>query len=214
MAASCSKRKRSRMELLASIKRPTRRGRSVSLRNATTEEGGLWSSSTRMSSFFRSLMKCPCLSVTVKMTFTSSTRLRKVAIPSGSSSAAFAVSTAFLGTTGEEKLGSGAGFGAEAGALAGALGGAGVSCAAAKVNRVPTKSTTRESGLISACIIDPIHPASTWLRKSSRPGGNGRENPSIAPVVGCLSSMAAACRKFLPSASLPPRLSFSSRGAP
>src|SRR5271165_4499997 len=75
MAASCSNLKRSRTELLASMSSPTRRGKLVSrLKNSML--AGLLSSITRKSFCVRSFTKCSRLSVTVKTTLTSSTRLR------------------------------------------------------------------------------------------------------------------------------------------
>src|ERR1019366_908480 len=76
MAASCSNLKRSRTELLASISSPTRSGRFVSLLKERTLSAGLLSSKTLKSFCVRSFTKWPRLSVTVKTTLTSSTRLR------------------------------------------------------------------------------------------------------------------------------------------
>src|SRR5258708_7851763 len=78
IAASCSKRKRSRIELLASINNPTRNGRSVSAEKFMICLGGLLLSRNLNWFSFRSLMNLLCLSVTVKMTFTSSERLWNV----------------------------------------------------------------------------------------------------------------------------------------
>src|SRR6476646_10119760 len=78
IAASCSKRKRSRMELLASISNPTRNGRSVSAEKFMICLGGLLLSRNLNWFSFRSLMNLLCLSLTVKITFTSSERLWNV----------------------------------------------------------------------------------------------------------------------------------------
>src|ERR1700757_1927616 len=84
MADSCSNLNRSRTELLASTRSPTWRGRSVWLRKSFTSSAGLESSMTLKSSFLRSFTYRPCLSVTVKTTFTSLTVLRIVATDSSS----------------------------------------------------------------------------------------------------------------------------------
>src|SRR5579883_3441596 len=76
IADSCSKRKRSRTELLASISKPTRSGRLVSRLKDSMLSAGLLSSITRKSFSVRSLTKRSRLSVTVKTTLTSLTRLR------------------------------------------------------------------------------------------------------------------------------------------
>src|SRR5664280_3131866 len=76
MAASCSNLKRSRTELLASMSNPTRSGRLVCRLNERTLSAGLLSSKTLKSFCVRSFTKWPRLSVTVKTTLTSSTRLR------------------------------------------------------------------------------------------------------------------------------------------
>src|ERR1039457_4393778 len=82
MAASCSNLKRSRTELLASKSNPTRSGRVVSLLKERTLSAGLASSKTLKSFCVRSFTKWPRLSVTVKTTLTSSTRLRMTVISS------------------------------------------------------------------------------------------------------------------------------------
>src|SRR5437016_4644898 len=84
MADSCSNLNRSRTELLASTRSPTWSGRSVWLRKSFTSSAGLESSMTLKSSFLRSFTYRPCLSVTVKTTFTSLTVLRIVATDSSS----------------------------------------------------------------------------------------------------------------------------------
>src|ERR1700757_4450722 len=72
MADSCSNLKRSRTELLASMSNPTCSGRLVSAWKLRICSGGLLSSTTRKSACFRSVMRRPFLSVTVKTTLTSS----------------------------------------------------------------------------------------------------------------------------------------------
>src|ERR1700688_4930092 len=71
MAASCSNFKRSRTELLASISKPTCSGRFASARKLRISAAGLLSSIIRKSFWLRSMMRLPCLSVTVNTTFTS-----------------------------------------------------------------------------------------------------------------------------------------------
>src|SRR5258708_40211692 len=61
------------MELLASINRPMRNGRSVCALKSRISFGGLLLSKTLNSFCVRSLMNLPCLSVTVKMRLTSGT---------------------------------------------------------------------------------------------------------------------------------------------
>src|SRR5450759_285907 len=81
-AASCSNLKRSRTELLASMSNPTRSGRLVCRLNERMLSAGLLSSKTLKSFCVRSFTKWPRLSVTVKTTLTSSTRLRMTVISS------------------------------------------------------------------------------------------------------------------------------------
>src|ERR1700676_2492890 len=93
MADSCSNLNRSRTELLASISSPTCSGRFASAWKLRISWGGLLSSSTRKSACFRSVMRRPCLSVTVKTTFTSLVVARMVV--TGSTSPAAFGSAAF-----------------------------------------------------------------------------------------------------------------------
>ncbi len=88
MADSCSNLNRSRTELLASISRPTWSGRLVSAWKLRIISGGLLSSRTRKSFCLRSVMRRPCLSVTVNTTFTSLGRTRMTATASLSAAAA------------------------------------------------------------------------------------------------------------------------------
>src|SRR5438270_6059849 len=84
------------MELLASISNPTRSGKSVSAAKFMICRGGRLLSRILNWLCFRSLMNLLCLSVTVKITFTSSDRLLKVWIGSVSSAAeAESAATAF-----------------------------------------------------------------------------------------------------------------------
>src|SRR5215472_1040493 len=76
MAACCSKRNRSRIELLASITRPTLSGRSVSDEKVMICRGGRLLSRTLNWFCLMFLTNLPCRSVTVKITFTSSDRVR------------------------------------------------------------------------------------------------------------------------------------------
>src|SRR5580658_10488030 len=71
MADSCSNLKRSRTELLASISKPTCSGKFASARKLRISTAGLRSSTMWKSFCFKSVTRLPCLSVTVKTTFTS-----------------------------------------------------------------------------------------------------------------------------------------------
>src|ERR1035437_10097162 len=82
MAASCSNLKRSRTELLASMSNPTRSGRLVCRLKEGMVSAGLVSSKNFKLVCVRSFTKVPRLSVTVKTTLTSSTRLRMTVISS------------------------------------------------------------------------------------------------------------------------------------
>src|SRR5947209_20568660 len=73
------------MELLASMRSPTRKGRSVCASKLMTCLGGLLLSRTLIWYCFRSFTNLPCLSVTVKMMFFRSTRRTNVEIGAVSS---------------------------------------------------------------------------------------------------------------------------------
>src|SRR6185437_5322821 len=106
-----------RMELLASINKPTRSGKSVSASKCVICLGGRLLSRILNWSSLRSRMNFPCLSVTVKIRFTSSVWVRKIGIwplsgepldESGSTAAAAGLGEAWAvgGCTGTGNAGS------------------------------------------------------------------------------------------------------------
>src|SRR5271170_5963904 len=70
------------MDVLASIMMPTRKGRFVCWVKLKTCEGAFWLSNKAKSLCCRFWMNRPCLSVTVKIRFTSLTLVRMVKLPS------------------------------------------------------------------------------------------------------------------------------------